>query len=994
MLKENGMLKEGVSMKKYLFILAIGAAALVSCSKESFVEPSSEKTVITIGISDTKTTISDPVEGKRSVYWTNGDKVVANGVTSAALADLPENAKEATFEFEGVLGAPVNFLYPASAYVNETTVNIPASQGKVAVAPMYGYAETLEGVAMHQMMSMLSISLVKGSDADKVTNVILSSPTQALSGDFTINYQSGALSSSAAPADAVKTVSVNQALSSEPVSILVPVPAGTYDLQVKVKDELGHVMTKTVSGKTYVAGQYVNFPTLSFEPSTTEIDIEIASADDWNTFATAANENIPSYKDKVVSISTDLDFTGKDIVTLGAYDGGEGYFDGTLLGNGHSIKNLVSSNYLVGTIGSSGLVKDITFDASCAFTVNYEAGVQSHFGPLTEYVKGRVVNCHNYAPITLGAIEGVVPDKNIYVGGLVGRIREGSVSDCSNHGTITLSSGYVAPKVGETVLRTYAGGICGYMSNTDGEIVNCENCGNIEMSAWSEQAYAGGIVGFTYGKVENCKNSAMLSAVNATRPTGDACKHVGLGGISGIADAGSSFVNCVNESTGALNFQTAVKILYAGGIASIVQGSMAAFENNTSAGNIASTAGARQFLFGGLIGKISANQTFVLEGTPFTGAIVVSGYESTASAYAHLGGLIGIATNETTIQTAQGKGLEQKNNIQVMAEAKTLARLSMGGLVGSAGENGTDASAGVPTKTGKLLTVKGVKVSGDVKVVGSGVVAKYKQCQIGGIVGGAWSGADIEDCVIEGKYYFGDANMASGGNGQMVHIGGVAGRIEGGETLIKNCQSSAKSYNYQYNNNSWDISTHAGCIAQGCILGSFGYLLGNEAHCQIIGCTVDDGAAYGYRGVSGGIVGVADKTTIDNCTFKNSFISRGAPAGGILGAGTDCTISNCTVLPTSKGLKGTSAGSCVANCGGVTGDAVGCTISDCSVFAVLAGDKVLGGIIAVPDAACSISGCKLGGTIGGVEITAGNVSSYVIGNTAITPGTVTYWDGN
>lgn len=972
-------------MKKYFVIFAIGAASLASCSKESSFEPQAGKTVISVGIAETKTTIGEAVDGKRPVYWANGDKLVANGVTSAALADVPENAKTANFEFEGILAAPVNLLYPASLYVDASTVNIAPSQGLVAVAPMYGHAESLDDAAMHHLMSLLSISLVKGDEADRITAVTLSSATQPLSGDFTIDYGTGALSSSADPAAAVKTVNVNRTLSSEPVSILVPVPAGTYDLQVKIKDEMGHVMTKTITGRTFTAGAYVNLPTVTFAPTSTEIDVEIASADEWNAFATLANENIPSYKDKVVSIIADLDFTGKDIVTLGAYDGGDGYFEGSVLGNGHSIRNLVSSNYLIGTIGGAGMVRDLTFDSSCAFSVVFEAGTQKHFGPLTEYVKGTVRNCHNNAPVTLAGIEGVTPDKDIFIGGLVGRIREGQVIDCSNSGKISFVDSYVSTSY------IYAGGICGYSSNNDGLISGCTNTGVIETSALAAQVYAGGIVGQHTGTVDGCTNEAMLTSAIA-RPSGDACKQIGFGGIAGKAKDGSSMTGCVNS--GNVVFSTGVKILYAGGLAAIVDGTMDRLENNTSAGSIVSSKAARQFIFGGLFGRVQSPNVFTFEGTPFTGAISISGYEDNSNVYFFVGGLVGHVKEQVTIQAPEGKTCSVADNIIITGEAKNMARMCVGGVVGSAGEDGTNVADGVvPHSIGKAVTLRNIVSSGSVKIDGNAILVSSRYSAFGGIIGGAYGGAVIDGCSSTADVYFGSGTMSQK-NSYFVVIGGIAGDIAGGNSTMTNCTTNSKVYSYSYNNNTW---TAFNGNMNGGLIGAFGYRGDNAFELVMRNCS-SSSTLYSYRGAAGGLAGFADRATFENCTFSGS-VSRGAPAAGIAAVATNTAVNGCTVKATQ--LKAVKAGSTVANVGGVIGTAAASSVDGTKVFTTMTSDglssgAVAGGIMGAPDAACTIgstSACAFGGSVAGTAVDASNVATLAIGNTAMTPAAVSYWDG-
>ena len=87
-------------MKKLFAFLSIAALLAVSCNREELTPsegtPSLKgKTVLTISTGETKTTMGEVSEGKRPVYWANGDKVAVNGVVSEPLADLEANSASA-----------------------------------------------------------------------------------------------------------------------------------------------------------------------------------------------------------------------------------------------------------------------------------------------------------------------------------------------------------------------------------------------------------------------------------------------------------------------------------------------------------------------------------------------------------------------------------------------------------------------------------------------------------------------------------------------------------------------------------------------------------------------------------------------------------------------------------------------------------------------------------------------------------------------------------
>jgi hypothetical protein len=148
-------------------------------------------------------------------------------------------------------------------------------------------------------------------------------------------------------------------------------------------------------------------------------------------------------------------------------------------------------------------------------------GVSSHglFGELG--IGGVVKN----VIIESGYIEG-----NNFVGGVVGR-NWGNIQNCVNRAAIKCLDGSV-------------GGIVGISRNNDVNgmpntvVKNCANFGPV----YGEQnmCYPGGIVGDSYGIVENCYNAGMLGRMGKSGNS----DHIGVGGITGPLYYSSDLVNC------------------------------------------------------------------------------------------------------------------------------------------------------------------------------------------------------------------------------------------------------------------------------------------------------------------------------------------------------------------------------------------------------------------------------------------------------------------
>lgn len=409
-------------MKKTI-LAAFCLMGAVACSNELEYQNDS-RTVLTVELpGTTKTVLGEAQEGVRPVLWCNGDKISVNGVASQALA-IEENVPTASFVFEKELTAPYSIIYPASMVKDGGAVITLPSQQKVASGdnivsgsmPMAGYSTT-ESVMMKQVCGILGIRLKMGTEANLIRYIeVTALGGEPVCGDFAVNFQNCMLSSEAKDANVIR-MEVQKALSAESASAFnVILPAGVYSqgFSVKVVDENGQSMIRNIGGSRKLeAGKLMLMPELTFVPNGEEKGVEIATPEDWNSFATAYNAG--EYPDsQIATITADLDFlsVGADkFVTLGLRDGAKQspdgnakkYFAGTLNGNGKRILNLKTDVPFIQAIGTGALVKDVIIDASCEFGVWY--GTKSiEFGPLVGYCSdGKITNCSSSATVGIVA---------------------------------------------------------------------------------------------------------------------------------------------------------------------------------------------------------------------------------------------------------------------------------------------------------------------------------------------------------------------------------------------------------------------------------------------------------------------------------------------------------------------------------------------------------------------------------------------------------------
>lgn len=987
-------------MKKTI-LAAFCLMGAIACSNELEYQNDS-RTVLTLELpGTTKTVLGEAQDGVRPVLWCKGDKISVNGVVSDPL-DVEGDVLKADFVLSGQVSAPYEIIYPAGMVKDAETVTLPAGQKYAAgdnivsgSMPMAGYSTT-ESVMMKQVCGILGIRLKMGTEANLIRYVeVTALGGEPVCGDFTVDYQNGTLSSEAKDANVIR-MEVQKALSAESASAFnVILPAGVYSqgFSVKVVDENGQSMIRNIGGSRELeAGKLMLMPELTFVPNGEEKGVEIATPEDWNSFATAYNAG--EYPDsQIATIIADLDFTlvsADKFVTLGLRDGAKQspdgqakYFAGTLNGNGKRIMNLKSDVPFIQAIGTGALVKDINIDETCSFTPWYGGEKQLEFGSLIGYCsEGTVKNCTSAASITVSQCNAVANKEPLYIGGFIGRNRAASISGCTSSATIVSDATYVTGAAAKTDL--YIGGFTGYCSNPNGVLENCSNTGNISVASTALNIYVGGICAQTSaGTIKGCNNSGAIT-VSTGRTSGDPCKFIYLGGLFSVVDASGDeqylkVIECSNS--GDITSNSNVKQLIAGGVAAQLSTNKAESTNTTNTGNITTTAALRNLFCGGLFGRISATQTLNLSGEPFTGTINIGTTESNNSAQLYCGGLIGQTTKNITI----GGDVTCKSNItyDISAAANIAAESFFGGIIGCA--------------YGAPINISGMKASGVITIQSPSKKAmQHKLSGFGGIIGGATKGAKISDC--SSSVYVKMTAQTSRTNGCAVHFGGIAGRLYGGNVEIKHCTNSGRQQNNHYNNNIWS-NNFSGNVTGG-IVGSIGYSAGNTEYSAIIDDCHNTGSVYAYRGAAGGIAGYLSNATITNCSSTED-ITRSAPGGGIAGVVSNCKVSSCYV---KSNITSADGGSACADAGGIIGEAVSSSVDGCRYYGTIiensqtiTGKRVFGGIIGKADDASSAgvtTACGFGGTINDTTITEEtDLSTCAIGSTTGTRGNFYLWNG-
>ena len=256
----------------------------------------------------------------------------------------------------------------------------------------------------------------------------------------------------------------------------------TKENYVPVRGSITAAEDKTLSFALTYAGEGWN-GTAKTAPTQDESGVYlIGTAAELAWFADAVNGGQKAINGK---LTANINLNDKTWTAFGKYDyklEGKSGFAGTLDGDRHIVSGLKSTEGLVSCLSSAGTVKNLT---------------------------------------VIGTVSG-----SSHVGGIA-TTSYGAVENCLFDGTVTSSS------------STSAGGIVGRALQGN-RIVNCVNTGDIKntYASYSSILNIGGIVGYTYGTVENCYSTGNVSA----RTDRDTNK--GIGGIAGQVYASAVLRNC------------------------------------------------------------------------------------------------------------------------------------------------------------------------------------------------------------------------------------------------------------------------------------------------------------------------------------------------------------------------------------------------------------------------------------------------------------------
>lgn len=239
---------------------------------------------------------------------------------------------------------------------------------------------------------------------------------------------------------------------------------------------------------------------------------QIGTAAELAWFADAVNKGDTTISGK---LTANINLNGKTWTAIGT---DSNKFAGTLDGDSHTVSGLAGTGGLVYYLSANGTVKSLCVDCAIDGT--------SNVGGIADKSEGRIENC-----LVSGYIKG--GDDAIFgVGGIVGHGVAGNViSGC-------VSTADILFKYSRYAVQNGAGGIVGY---TYGTVENCYFAGNVHTNAKSVSAGGfGGLVGCARS------NAVMKDCYTVGAVTGPESS---FGAVVGKVNSGATITNCAYLDT-------------------------------------------------------------------------------------------------------------------------------------------------------------------------------------------------------------------------------------------------------------------------------------------------------------------------------------------------------------------------------------------------------------------------------------------------------------
>lgn len=795
-------------MKKLAFFLALGAfvALTASCNRETITpEAPAGDGLVQVSFIASNADLTRTMLDGLSVVWSEGDQIAVFDGTALQCFTLAAGAGTTTATFTGSVSSGATEFTAVSPFSAATldgtslVVNVPTVQTLSAGCPvdpkaLVAVAKASAGgsFSFKNVASLAKFTLASGDfssvdfgPAPKATNVVP-------------DFETGVIPVESLGAAAMYTLSPSGSSFAAGDYYIAVAPGAVEGVTFVLGNSTSRSYKQSANTADMKRSGCVNFGTVS--EGLTNLLYDISNAADLQDWALHANLYASA---DVVKVTADIDMSGAN------YAPGKP-FAGTLDGQGHSIKNWISSVPLLETLRTEGELKAITLSSSCVLTFpsklsNFGFVVANNRGRISDVVveasasvpaidsestqdgrfglvvgnndeSGTVMNCTTSGSIDMSA-PGIVAGNNLYLGAVMGR-NAGYVSDCSNSGAVNVEF------TDDTMTKClYAAGISGHAA-ASGIFEACTNTGDVTIKtpgSGSDCLFACGVIGFSGARLIGCTNSGTISVFSESSDgSGDGpLKRACAAGVAGYSAGEMS--SCENHGdvvlrggystgyagVGSLTLVSSV----AAGVAGLVY--KAEVNDCINSGDVSST----------LLNIDNANSNYNTNTRASIGGVVgnlqgtinnssnagkVDAYWVTSTHNGGLnkqfvaqgGGICGGSYNSADKKVSSINGCTNSGRVSFTCDA-TGSNNAFGGIVGWPG---SEPSGGVATQTG---AISGCAFSGEMVLDGFG------KTRAGGISGGACT---IESCSVSGTISI-PGKINSG------YIGGVVGYEAAGHTV-------------------------------------------------------------------------------------------------------------------------------------------------------------------------------------------------------------------
>lgn len=232
---------------------------------------------LTLSISNSRTSMGDKSGSTYPIYWSEGDKIVANGVVSGEAQIDADEPSKATFKFDSEIAYPCNITYPycPATSAEQPIVELSAEQSYTedlllsSSAPMCGYATSSGNVATKHLYAVMRIPVKSVSEGVTLNRIVISSPNK-IAGEFAVDCRNAQIVATENTTNSI-TYTANTALSmTEEKVFYISIPAiDAATCTVELFDSDSSKMVARWSANAIKAGKVYEFKTLTYKVGTT-----------------------------------------------------------------------------------------------------------------------------------------------------------------------------------------------------------------------------------------------------------------------------------------------------------------------------------------------------------------------------------------------------------------------------------------------------------------------------------------------------------------------------------------------------------------------------------------------------------------------------------------------------------------------------------------------------------------------------------------------------